>query len=451
MLDLQQGDALELLKLRADNSVDSAVLDPPAAINFMGMTWDSDKGGKRQWIAWLEQIMREVLRVIKPGGHCLVWAIPRTSHWTMNAIEDAGWEIRDVITHINGQGFPKSTDIGKQIDKLAGAKREVVDYGSSGKTRGVYNAALHPESFGGEFDITAPATLEAQQWDGWGTALKPSVEFWILARKPISERNIALNVLKWGTGGLNIDGCRIELDGEVVPINKLEEWSGFGQIERPEYETETNAKGRWPANLVLDDDPIIKAMFPETGISKGGKSGHTGAYGGGYKEEYYQNSLPGYDDKGSAARFFFQAKCSKTDREEGLENFQPYKMGMSNGAQIHGDGYDKGQDIGFNRVIERRNTHPTVKSTALMRWLCRLITPPGGTVVDPFMGSGSTGKAAILEGFSFIGFELHNEYPDLAYFDIAKARIAWAVKEYARLEKERANQPRSLFDDLEGA
>lgn len=461
---LYESDALSVLRTLKDNSVDSAVLDPPASIMFMGRKWDSDKGGRSQWVAWLQEIMTEVLRVVKPGGHALVWAIPRRQHWTMLALEDAGWEIRDVIYHAQGQGFPKSTDVAKQIDKLYGAEREnkfadsITRFaGPSGNKKcevcGKWLVSGSPCQCPRPQD--AEVTPEAQQWSGWGSALKPVIEPWVLCRKPISEKNIALNVLKWGTGAINIDATRVELNGEVIPINVLEEWSGFGQKVEPEYVATENTKGRWPGNLVHDGSAEVTSLFPNnptkhiSGPSMCDEEANT--WGGTFQRN---RGARGYTDEGSNARFFpslpptaedfvaarliYFAKINKKDREEGCENLPTKMQDMSNGAQIHGEDYDKGQDIGLNRVIARKNTHPTVKSTALMSWLCRLITPPGGLVLDPFMGSGSTGKAAVLEGFRFIGIEKEAEY-----IPITQARIAYAQK---LVVEHIAEEPMSIFD-----
>jgi hypothetical protein len=227
-IELLHGDCLEVLKQGPDNSVDSVVTDPPAGISFMGKDWDSDKGGSKEWIAWLTEVSKEMLRVLKPGGHGLVWAIPRTSHWTATALEDAGFEIRDVVTHLFGTGFPKSLDISKAIDKAAGAEREIVGlsyYSGAGElqtrkatlpmvNKSVADLTYKPLTMQKTgLPITAPATPEAKQWSRLRHgALKPASEHWILVRKPLSEKTVAANVLMWGTGGINIDGCRIGTD-----------------------------------------------------------------------------------------------------------------------------------------------------------------------------------------------------------------------------------------------
>lgn len=351
----------------------------------MGKDWDSDKGGRLAWIAWMTQVMTECLRVMKPGAHGLVWALPRTSHWTATALEDAGFEVRDVVTHLFGTGFPKSLDISKAIDKAAGAER-ASEYIPNNK-----NAVMGKGFGGGEWNApSAPAVTEAaKQWQGFGTSLKPASEHWILVRKPCSEKTVAANVLKWGCGGLNIDGCRVGT--ELVESGR----AGRGECESEAFGKKLMATekafstGRFPANLVLDEEAAqaLDEQSIANGIHSAGKARDKGGafdkqksmfgigYAAGDSPRYADGDNPG------ASRFFYVAKASKSDK---------------------GDG----------------NVHPTVKSTALMEYLIKLVTPPNGTVLDPFMGSGSTGVAAKKLGFSFIGIE-----QEQLYFDIAWKRI----------------------------
>lgn len=417
------GNCLEALKGIPDNSVDSIVTDPPYGLSFMGKKWDYDVPEQAIW--------EECLRVLKPGGHLLAFAGTRTQHRMAVRIEDAGFEIRDMIAWVYGSGFPKSMDVSKAIDKMDAAdarrerqlrftewmrstgltsaeinritdtnmgshyttaasqpsvatrehfeklrpyfgvdvpewveqlvdertvesenfkRRQVVGRSSSGIAGGSGKHAGEDGAygFGAEFDITAPATDAARQWQGWGTALKPAIEPITVARKPL-KGTVADNVLAHGTGALNIDGCRIN-PVELAPgggNGKAKHGGNFAgehRGERPKIEVHTH--GRWPANLIHDGGAEVD------------------------------------DSLGSASRFFYCAKTSRKDRGEG-------------------------------------NTHPTVKPTDLMVYLCRLVTPPGGVVLDPFMGSGSTGKAAMREGFRFIGIEM-----DAYYLAIAEARIA---------------------------
>jgi site-specific DNA-methyltransferase (adenine-specific) len=347
----------------------------------MGKSWDASG------IAFNVEVWQECLRVLKPGGHLLAFSGSRTYHRMAVAIEDAGFEIRDQIMWIYGSGFPKSLDVSKAIDKAAGVEREITREEKRPAETG------HPISF----DMRSskererrdnPATTDAKTWAGWGTALKPAHEPIVVARKPLVG-TVAANVLTYGTGGLNIDASRVS--GEAVPINKLEEWSGFGQKIEPDYEQTINTQGRWPANVIHDGSDEVVELFPTN--AGGGhwtktKTTGFGEFGGG-SSEYFG---PGEKDgKGSAARFFYCAKANKRDRNEG---------------------------------VEASNNHPTVKPTDLMRYLCRLVTPPNGNVLDPFMGSGSTGKAAIYEGFTFVGIEMTDEY-----LPIAKARIEFAFKD----------------------
>jgi DNA modification methylase len=448
---LFHGDCLEVMAGMEDNSIDSIVCDPPAGISFMGKKWDGDKGGRNAWIAWMASIAAECLRVLKPGGHAFVWALPRTSHWTATAWEDAGFEVRERVAHIFGSGFPKSLNVGKAIDKAAGAEREVVGVREDFAARAPKNnfdqfSATNPSengintrSFAQKMgQLTAPATPEAQQWDGWGTALKPAMEDWWLFRKPLAERTVAANVLEWGTGGINVDGCRVGTDDNMArPASNgrhMEDrpWvhrrQAAGLPSRPE--TTDTGKGRWPANLILsypeDEYDAEGNLLPNPGkdeVLAGFPVTTSGALNAGHKQGAGSFGKIGGEtilrdyggDTGSAARFFYVAKSSKRDRNEGCEGLEEHE---SKRTQAGGDD-TRGRPTPVNR-----NHHPTVKPTALMRYLCKLVTPPAGTVLDPFCGSGSTGKGAVLEGFRFIGIE-----QDAEYIEIARRRIEWAFQQ----------------------
>lgn len=372
---LHCGDALEVLERLSDNSIEALVTDPPAGIGFMGKKWDSDRGGRDQWIAWLTAIMLQVYRVLKPGAHGLVWALPRTSHWTATALEDAGFEIRDVVMHLFGQGFPKSLDVSKAIDREAGARRPII-----GK-----DPAYRPNAYdwvggaGGKTPMrpkhkTGPATPAAREWSGWGTALKPAAEHWILIRKPLGEKTVAKNVRRHRTGALNVDASRVagtkRTPGYRSSAKHEFKPTSYGMKGHTEVDV---AQGRFPAHLILDDT-AGELLDAQTGLLKSGKlephhkdvrnQRHCfGAFTGrAIRPEGYGG------DVGGASRFFYCAKASTRERGAG-------------------------------------NRHPTVKPIALMRYLIRLITPPGGTVLDPFAGSGTTGVAAKLERMKFIGVE----------------------------------------------
>jgi DNA modification methylase len=384
---LLHGDCLERLRELPDNSVDSVVTDPPYGLSFMGKRWDYDVPSVDVWA--------ECLRVLKPGGHLLAFAGTRTQHRMAVRIEDAGFEIRDMIAWCYGSGFPKSLDVSKAIDRAAGAEREVTGTRSSFRPKA--NADRDPEGFQDRSNghTTTPATDAAKQWDGWGTALKPALEPITVARKPLSG-TVAENVQQHGTGALNVDGCRVGTEDMSCQFDRDWKQDGtFGNGKRASQGKQP-PPGRWPANLIHDGSEEVVELFPVTGASKASNRGtmNTGCLAGecdtGPTRKEGTDGVRGHDDNGgSAARFFYCAKASKADRDEG-------------------------------------NRHPTVKPTALMRYLCRLVTPPGGVVLDPFMGSGSTGKAAIAEGFRFIGCEREAEY-----VEIARARIAAAEKKAA--------------------
>jgi DNA modification methylase len=441
MAELLLGDCLEVMRTLPDASVDAVVTDPPYGLAFMGKRWDYDVPSVEVWA--------ECLRVLKPGGHLLAFAGTRTQHRMACRIEDAGFEIRDMIAWVYGSGFPKSLDVSKAIDKHGGqsvawfgpwfrnwreaqginqkqvaalfpsktgnltgcvanweigfnmptpeqfnlirdtfglpfesiqaAEREVVGQGFRVRAESTVQIAGCSD---GSYDITAPATPEAQQWAGWGTALKPALEPITVARKPLTGA-VAANVLEHGTGALNIDGCRVgteDMSGQwdrEWKENRGELGSRYPQTGR--VAGKTVPPGRWPANLIHDGSDEVVGLFPQqqsgANPTRRGGLGYHGAAG---QADCF---APRGTDSGSAARFFYTSKASRDDRGPG-------------------------------------NTHPTVKPLDLMAYLCRLVTPPGGLVLDPFMGSGTTGKAAMGEGFRFVGIER-----DPAYFAIAEQRL----------------------------
>jgi site-specific DNA-methyltransferase (adenine-specific) len=414
------GDCLEVLKTLPDNSVDAIVTDPPYGISFMAKKWDYDVPKCEVW--------REVLRVLKPGGHALVACGTRTQHRMAVNLEDAGFEVRDIVAWVYGSGFPKSLDIGKAIDKAAGAERGAIGESPNAREKRENNlGCMMTEE---AFNITAPATDAAKQWDGWGTALKPAMELWTLCRKPLAEKTIAENVLTWGTGGLNINGCRVQtadnLNGDTYSKGEKIKDRFFEGLNNSCGKGFEQPAGRFPANLIHDGSDEVTAGFPQT---SGGslcinKENTVSDAQEGYKRpnaSMYTHNLAGairsIGDNGSAARFFYCAKASKSERNAGLEGFEE--------RHTFGDKGETYQGLSDSKY-PNKNHHPTVKPLALMRYLCRLITPPNGTVLDPFTGSGSTGCGAVWEGFNFIGIERESDYAA-----IAQARITHAQKEKA--------------------
>ncbi len=573
------GDMRERLKELADNSVDSVVCDPPyhltsivkrfsksprsnleqpsdkdltrinagqykrLAKGFMGQQWD---GGD---VAFQPETWAEVLRVLKPGGHCVAFGSSRAYHRLACAIEDAGFEIRDCIFYLYGSGFPKSHNVSKGIDRIAGAEREVVgERKLTGTARIKGGGGYTVESAAGNyktadvrdvFPITAPATDAARQWEGWGSALKPACEPCVLARKPLSEKSIAANVLRWGCGGLNIDATRIPHNGEPSGT-AVRRTYGFTENTERAVESEARGKirdrsdhlkkaepkasdnlGRWPANVCTDGSDEVLAGFP--GMS-GGQPRDDRGTGGIWGEGNGVPCGPQHGDSGSAARYFYTAKADQAERHAGLDRHEmvsivgewenaalnlqlrvdtgqypprviavsgtptssasewnTWLFGSENeGRSLSGCKFTTETAISSTTIFktlsflarsttseniaaanfaagkcgspagnaesstqsvhitsgetaylpgaapapsgtqftisvsEGRSTHPTVKPVSLMQWLVRLVTPPGGTVLDPFMGSGSTGIACQREQFDFIGCELSPEYAAIA-------------------------------------
>ena len=349
--ELHHGDCIEVMRAMDDNSIDAIVTDPPYGLGFMGKKWDELPPG--------EEWARECLRILKPGGHLLSFGGTRTWHRLAVAVEDAGFEIRDSIAWMYGSGFPKSLDVSKAIDKAAGAERTEV-IGTRGLARwkeGAPGGAAMKDDGGirQNFDkvntLLAPATAAAEEWQGWGTALKPAFEPVVVARKPLTG-TVAQNVLQHGTGALNIDACRIGTD--VI-----------------------TAHGRWPANVALDEN-MAQVLDEQSGVTNrvGSKAGNATPRKVGTSTDIHgTRSTVEHADSGGASRFFYVAKAPKRER--------PVVDGVA---------------------------HPTVKPLALMQWLIRLVTPAGGVVLDPFEGSGTTLEACLIEGYAHIGIEREADY-----------------------------------------
>lgn len=439
-------DSNKLLGTLSSNSIDSVVTDPPAGIDLLGLEWDSNRGGKESWQKWLSKIMKEAHRTLKPGAHGFVWALPRVSHWTAIALEDAGFIVRDVVTHVYGSGFPKNVAIDKAIDRAKYTdtsllyratswireRRDILGLTNSDLDRvtGVRGGAAHwtalppngqpniptaerwtaletllgpppawlkdlirpghergenwkkrrvvgeyTKNAGGlagvpfestNHKITEPMCMKSIAWKGWGTALKPASEHWILIQKPSSSHNIAANILKHGTGGINIDKCRIPAPRKIPSSSYLDFRGGCFLWEKTRSETsfyQQHPLGRFPSNFLYSrsntESCVGKILDRQSG---------TGA------SEFFKSFSPDLP--------FVYCKKPATS-EKGTFNM-----------------------------------HPTVKPLALMRYLCNLVTPPGGLVLDPFMGSGTTGVAALKEGFRFVGIESNQ-----TYFEIAKRRL----------------------------
>jgi DNA modification methylase len=432
---LHHGDCLEVMRGIADASVDSIVTDPPYGLSFMGKRWDYDVPSADIW--------RECLRVLKPGGHLLAFAGTRTQHRMAARIEDAGFEIRDMIAWVYGSGFPKSLDVSKAIDKAAGVEFDAVPASGVGfmnaEGEGGYNVTKN------QLVRRGKSTAPARDWQGWGTALKPALEPITMARKPLTG-SVAANVLQHGTGALNVDACRVAtLDVYSYPNGAG--GNSFSVGNEPDGKRtepiKSNPLGRWPANLIHDGSDEVVGLFPQVKAGVAVRHNSGGNTFGGENPKPPMKDM-GYGDSGSAARFF--QKCAKQEDEK--NNLEHFLQAVATPA--YSDSNLESLLLTYQRQAKKllsdnsdwapprffycakankadrgsSNNHPTVKPTALMRYLCRFVTPPSGTVLDPFMGSGSTGKAAVLEGFNFIGIEREAEY-----VEIAKARIAAAEAE----------------------
>jgi len=416
------GDCLEVLAGLPENSVDTCITDPPYELGFMGKKWDSSG------VAFQVETWQAVFRVLKPGAILLAFGGTRTYHRIACAIEDAGFEIRDTIAWVYGSGFPKSYDIGKGIDKQAGAEREVTgkykrpdgtnrDYQGWNESSGVTSFNSDNYSFAGR-PITAPSTPEAQLWHGWGTALKPAFEPIVVAMKPI-DGTFVNNALTWGVAGLWIDGGRVGIDDcdpNHRPNPSLSNRGANSMFGSGGHAGDTlNVAGRFPANFIHDGSDEVLECFPnvKTGTTGGGTNVMGGVFGNGKPT----TSPVREGSSGSAARFFYCAKASRSERNAGLEGME------ERDTQRYGTiRTDRGN--GYPDATPMQNYHPTVKPIELMRYLVRLTkTPTGGVVLDPFMGSGTTGIACVLEGRDFIGIEREAEYVEIAEKRIEHYRL----------------------------
>ena len=399
---LIHGDCLEVLRGMGDGSCHSCVTDPPYELGFMGKAWDGTG------IAYNVNVWREVLRVLKPGGHLIAFGGSRTYHRLAVAVEDAGFEIRDQGLWLYGSGFPKSLDVSKAIDRAAGAVRETIgtkdrlDQTKKPAQSFTYSGPMKEQTEA--LGITAPATPDAIKWQGWHTSLKPAHEPFVIARKPFKS-TVAANVLEHGTGAINVDGCRVEVvSGETIHTVKSDPTNRAGVVgtnlgisandidsfraAQAASVAKTNTLGRFPANLIHDgSDTIHRAL-------------------------------------GEESRYFYCAKASRAEREAGLGHLEP-ATGAEACDRTEGSAGLDNPRAGAGRTADHvRNIHPTVKPLSLMRYLVRLVTPPGGTVLEPFAGSGTTLVACVHEGFDAIGIELTEDY-----LPIINGRVAHAEKE----------------------
>lgn len=439
---LYNGDMLDMLQVIEPESIDAIVCDPPYELGFMNKSWDSTG------IAFKKETWENCLKVLKPGGYLLAFGGSRTYHRIACAIEDAGFEIRDCVMYLYGTGFPKSCNIGLAIDKKNGVESEVVGVGKSGCNSRAYQS--EKPTTAGNYDIKK----SQNEWQGWGTCLKPAYEPVIVARKPF-KGSVVDNIIKYRVGGLNIDECRIPTNDDLARINRTDNGMfGIGKNNNNAQkckELGIEYGDRFPANVITDGSEEVAKGMPNT----------TSNYDENNRQEteihrrnndiltygYKQRVAGGFNDSGSAMRYFYSAKASKKDRDEGLDAFELKKT--TDGC-IRAN-VETARKFGANSAL-RKNIHPTCKPTELMQYLVKLVSPKGATILDPFMGSGSTGKAVMFENrerdanYKFIGIELTDEY-----LPIAQARIEYARDKFKYdLEQEKVTKGKqNIFDFME--
>ncbi len=427
MKEIVFGNMLNILPLMDENSVDAIITDPPYGLKFMGKKWDYDVPTVKEW--------EQCLRVLKPGGYLLSFAGTRTQHRMATNIEDAGFEIRDMIAWVYGSGFPKSLDIGKSIDNKFGIDRKVVGKRKHPTLKNTdlleeqANASHGNNLWSREWNITEPTSDEAKEYEGWGSALKPALEPITMARKPLSEKTIAENILKWGVGGINIDECRVDTyqDGELERLKKRadsprQDFTGGRLHSGAEYtpqmiESGMSKKGRFPANFIHDGDQLVLDLFPNNAgaaapVSKGMSGKSKGIYG-----DFGQKGDDGKtfrNDSGSAARFFYCAKSSRSERNLGCDDLPESHFQMRPFAE---EGCD--QSVLKNRMNSKagKNNHPTVKPIKLMQYLIKLVSKKGSVILDPYCGSGTTALACIIENREYIAIDREK-----AYYEMTKIR-----------------------------
>lgn len=478
---LYHGDCIEVMARMPSNSVDALVTDGPYGLGFMGQAWDTfkpgeaesritenraiesdnpnlkgrtrgpasspsaveyDRGleGQRAFQRWTEQWAREAFRVLKPGGHVLSCGAPRSAHRMTCGLEDAGFEVRDSIAWLFAQGFPKSMNLGKAIDRAAGAQREVIGHVGAADPKTVDRNAL---DYGGStgkaknglkdgYELTKPATELAEQWSGWGTALKPGHEPIAVARKPL-DGTVEENVRRWGIGALNIDRCRLEVTDTDYERNASGD-RGHDDNRTRQHEAfkmtagKSSDIGRWPANVALSEyaSAILDAQAGDR------KSGANPTRRTSEKFQKVFGKFKGAEvcdpargaEVGGASRFFFVAKPSRLERDFGCDSLPMRTPGECTERTEGSAGITP--YAGAGRSGGGRNSHPTVKPVSLMRWLIWLVTPEGGVVLDPFLGSGTTGMAAVVDGYTFIGIEREEQY-----LQLSDARISAVIAEVA--------------------
>ena len=458
---LYKGKMQDVLSTFEENSIDSIVCDPPYELNFMSKGWDN------QGIAFKKDTWEHCFRVLKEGGYLLAFGGTRTFHRIACAIEDAGFEIRDTIMFLYGSGFPKSMNIGLAIDKKNGVDNRTGNIIKDGKAAlgNIYNWS------NGKDNTREYEERKAQnEWQGWGTCLKPAYEPIIVARKPF-KGSLVDNILQNGVGGINIDECRVDATGEIIGRNNPNNpFSGIFHSNNTKGLDSTNINnGRFPSNVILtydenDFDEVCGGMpYTQSGskiitnkeVNRKGLTSENPVFNSnncGFKTNIKNDSISSYGDNGSASRYFYCAKASKKDRDEGLDSFEEKQVGSLAGGDNQKETLD---DVSSRFRTIKKNIHPTVKPVELMQYLVRLVSPKGTKVLDCFMGSGSTGKACMFENrernanYHFIGIEMTDEYLPIAKTRIDYAKYKYKYDEIKEKEERKEKGIINIFDILE--
>lgn len=448
---LYNADALDVLRGLESSSIDALITDPPAGIDFMGLDWDKNKGGRDNWVRWITEIFTEAYRVLKPGAHCIVWSIPRTTHWAMWAVENSGFDIRDVIIHVFRSGIPKGRNIARAIDEASnkiGTYEYKGDLVKSKKYAHIMQKTHILKDRREPNPMIYKANTElAKSWQGWNTSLKPAYENWILARKPIKEKTVDKNCVQYGVGAINIDKCRVPIvaknetdkraTGEGKNYSKCNVKSNYFSFDIGDIKHHfTPELGRYPSNLLCSDKALDTGAVIKGGISNKKSSGTNKVYG--EIKKVNNNKDIETNDTGGESRYFDldlwfakngilqYPKPQKSEKENGLYELESKWVGYGNQFKAvlkRDEDPSEIKNKSAKTINKTKNLHPTVKSIKLMQYLIKLVTREGQVVLDCFMGSGTTGVASKLTNRKFVGIELEDYYFKTAYLRIKNETV----------------------------